>query len=311
MKYINIYFYLLLLAATLWVMSCGAKKETTETLRAKVPITITHPTVGSIAESMILTATSSYQRKNIVSASMQGYIVRVDVAVGDHVSKGQPLFVLQTKESHALNTTTLPDSLKTFSGKVTVSASASGIVTSIMRQSGDYVQDGEQLCTIADIASFAFVLSVPYDYTRYIRIGETCDLILPDSTRLPARIDKKLSAFDAASQTQNYLVILASAAMVPENIIAQVKLSTREKNRALLLPKQAVLADETMQNFWVMQMINDSMAVKVTIEKGIETGSAVEIASPIFSTQDRFVLTGNYGMEDTALVTIARSVSSE
>ena len=290
---------------------CGGKKETTETIRVKVPITITNPITGPISESMILTATSSYQKKNIVSASIQGYVLSSQVSVGDHVSKGQPLFVLQTKESHALGNATLPDSLKTFTGKVTVFASAPGIVTSVSRQSGDYVQDGEQLCMIADIASFAFVLSVPYDYTRYIRIGETCDLILPDSTRLPGKIDKKLSTLDAASQTQNYLVVLTSGASVPENIIAQARLSTKQKSSAVLLPKQTILADETMKNFWVMKLINDTTAVKVTIEKGMEEGDGVEIISPVFSPQDKFVLTGNYGLEDTAFVTITRSGGSE
>ena len=91
---------------------------------------------------------------------------------------------------------------------------------------------------------------------------------------------------------------------MPENIIVQVSLPTNQKSSALTLPKQAVLADETMQNFWVMQLRSDSMAVKVPVQKGIETATAVEIISPAFSGQDRFVLTGNYGMEDTTLVII-------
>lgn len=311
MKKHNNYLPFLLLSLSLVLSGCGKKEEKAETIRVKVPITITKVVTGPIAESMILTATSSYQKKNIVSASIQGYVLSSQVAVGDHVGKGQSLFILQTKESHGLNNATLPDSLKTFTGKVTVYASQSGIVTSVSRQSGDYVQDGEQLCMIADIASFAFVLSVPYDYTRYVRIGETCDLILPDSTRLPGRIDKKLSTLDAASQTQNYLVVLNSGASVPENIIAQARLSTKQKSNALLLPKQTILADETMQNFWVMKLINDTTAVKIIIEKGMEEGDGVEIISPAFSPEDRFVLTGNYGLEDTAFVTITRSGSSE
>jgi biotin carboxyl carrier protein len=303
MRQKHICVYLLLLSA-LGFASCGGKREVAETVKVKVPVTITYLAMAPISERMTLTATSSYQRKNIVSASLQGYVVRIDVAVGDHISKGQPIFVMQTKESHALAMGTIPDSLKEFTGKITIPASASGIVTSVLRQSGDYVQDGEQLCVIADIGSFAFILSVPYDYNRFIKIGETCTLILPDSIHIAARVEKKLSTVDAASQTQNYLVIPTSGVTVPENIIVEVTLPTNKKSSALTLPKQAVLADETMQNFWVMQLKSDSMAVKVPIQKGIETDAAVEIISPAFSPQDRFVLTGNYGMEDTALVII-------
>ena len=309
MRTINNPTRLLLLIAICIVVSCGNKKEVTETVKVKIPVTVTHPVLGPISETMRLTATSSYQRKNIASALMQGYIFRIDVAIGDHVSKGQPLFIMQTKESHALTNSTLPDSLKIFSGKVIIPAPASGIITSVLRQTGDYVQDGEQVCIIADIGSFAFVLSVPYDQIKYVKIGESCELLLPDGTRLPGRITKKLSTLDAASQTQNYLVTLTSGATVPENIIAQLNLSTREKSHAILLPKQAVLTDETMQNFWVMQLKNDSMAVKVPIEKGIETDASIEITSPALSTEDRFILTGNYGMEDSALVIITKKSS--
>jgi biotin carboxyl carrier protein len=292
------------LVSALSLANCGGKKEVVETVKVKVPVTITHPSSGPISESIVLTATSSYQRKNIVSASMQGYVIHIDVAVGDRVEKGQSILVMQTKESHALSMKSIPDSLKEFTGKVTIPASASGIVTSILRQSGDYVQDGEQVCVISDIESFAFVLSVPYDYNRYMKIGETSTLILPDSMHIPARIEKKLATVDAASQTQNYLLVPSSGVTVPENVIAQVSLPTNRKDKALMLPKQAVLADERMQNFWVMQLKSDSIAVSVPVKKGIETDSQVEILSPVFSKDDRFVLTGNYGMEDTAFVII-------
>ena len=294
----------IILLSALNLSSCGGKKEAEETMRVKVPVTITSPAMGSISESMTLTATSSYQRKNIVSAFMQGYVLHIDVAVGDRVQKGQPILVMQTKESHVLSQGTAPDSLKEFSGKVTIPASATGIVTSILRQSGDYVQDGEQLCVISDIGSFAFVLSVPYDYNRFIRIGESCTLLLPDSMHIPSRIEKKLATVDAASQTQNYLIVPTSGVTVPENVIAQVTLPTNQKGNTLTLAKQAVLADEAMQNFWVMELKNDSVAIRVPIIKGIETDTEVEIRSPVFSPGDRFVLTGNYGMEDTASVII-------
>ncbi len=306
MRTINSFTSFLLIAVMLIIVSCGSKKEVTETVKVRVPVTITHPVIGPISETMRLTATSSYQRKNIASASMQGYIFKINVAVGDHIAKGQPLFIMQTKESHALDNTTVPDSLKIFSAKVSIPAPASGIITSVLRQTGDYVQDGEQVCIIADIGSFAFVLSVPYDQIKFVSVGESCELLLPDNSRLQGRITKKLSTLDQASQTQNYLVTSTSAITVPENIIAQVILSTREKSHAVLLPKEAVLTDETMQNFWVMQLKNDSVAVKVPIEKGIETDANIEITSPALSAEDRFILTGNYGMEDSALVTIAK-----
>jgi uncharacterized NAD(P)/FAD-binding protein YdhS len=70
------------------------------------------------------------------------------------------------------------------------------------------------------------------------------------------------------------------------------------------LPKAAVLSDETQSEFWVMKMISDSTAVKVPVKKGIETGDRIEILSPTFNPADKIIITGNYGLPDTAKVKI-------
>ncbi|MGZ4000102.1 MAG: hypothetical protein ACXVIY_05715, partial [Mucilaginibacter sp.] len=66
------------------------------------------------------------------------------------------------------------------------------------------------------------------------------------------------------------------------------------------------LANETQTEFWVMKMINATTAVKVPVTKGIESGDRVEILSPKFSPQDKIIVTGNYGLTDTAKVKIAQ-----
>ena len=53
-----------------------------------------------------------------------------------------------------------------------------------------------------------------------------------------------------------------------------------------------------------MKLINDSTAVKVLVKKGIETIDKIEITAPVFSLSDRIILTGNYGLADTAKVQI-------
>ena len=55
-----------------------------------------------------------------------------------------------------------------------------------------------------------------------------------------------------------------------------------------------------------MKMINDSVAVKVPVQKGIENGDHVQILSPTMFAEDRILLTGNYGLSDTAKVIIEK-----
>jgi hypothetical protein len=70
------------------------------------------------------------------------------------------------------------------------------------------------------------------------------------------------------------------------------------------LPKEAILGNETQTEFWVMKAINDSIAVRVNIIKGYENNNEIEIIEPAFNESDRIVLSGNYGLGDTACIQI-------
>lgn len=64
------------------------------------------------------------------------------------------------------------------------------------------------------------------------------------------------------------------------------------------------MADESQTSFWVMKMIDATTAVKVDVVKGMETSDRIEVESPRFSKTDKIVLTGNYGLPDTARVKV-------
>lgn len=71
-----------------------------------------------------------------------------------------------------------------------------------------------------------------------------------------------------------------------------------------IFPKAAILSDEMMEKFWVMKLINDSTAVKIDIDPGVSNKEVIEVKSPIFNTEDQFLISGNYGLPDTALVKV-------
>jgi len=74
----------------------------------------------------------------------------------------------------------------------------------------------------------------------------------------------------------------------------------------LVFPKAAVLGNETQTSFWVMKLLNDSVAIKVPVNKGFKNNDEVEITEPVFSEGDRVLLTVNYGLSDNARVTIIK-----
>ena len=54
-----------------------------------------------------------------------------------------------------------------------------------------------------------------------------------------------------------------------------------------------------------MKIINDSTAVKTPVTPGKIIGDEIEILKPEFSPSDKIVISGNYGLSDTALVSIS------
>lgn len=297
-----------LFVATLLLASCqgdSAPAEEDATADAITPVTVTHIVTGPLSDTILLNATSTFLQKSYVKANAIGYVEQVNIKPGQFVSKGQLLFTIKTKEAQSIgNTINVLDSSFKFSGVNRIRAAASGYVTQLNHQLGDYVQDGEQLAAISDHNSFAFLLQVPYELNKLMVNNQSLQLTLPDGTKLTGQVASTMPTVDTLAQTQGLVVKVNSAQQLPENLIAKARLIKAAKSNALMLPKGAVLANETLSEFWVMKVINDSTAVKTPVRKGIETNTQVEILSPIFQASDRIIETGNYGLADTAKIKI-------
>jgi multidrug efflux pump subunit AcrA (membrane-fusion protein) len=115
----------------------------------------------------------------------------------------------------------------------------------------------------------------------------------------------------SSAQTERFLVKLTDPVNLPENLVARVRVVKEVIPSAVALPQSCILADETLQHFWVMKLINDSTAVKVTITPGITQDGHVQVTSPVLLPADRFLSSGNYGLADTASVKIINSGLNE
>jgi len=269
------------------------------------PVTITNPITGNMSETVQLNAVSSFLLKTSVKANTTGYLQKVNAQLGKYVSEGQMLFEIKTKEAQALgNTINKLDTSLHFQGTVSIRSPGDGFISDLTLTTGDYVQEGEQLAAITNTNSFVFLLDLPYELKPYLPNNKILQLHLPDSTVLNGTLQAPLPVADSATQTQRYIIRVNSSQRIPENLIAKVYLVKSEKQKTTALPKAAVLSDEVQSEFWIMKMINDSTVVKVPVKKGLETKENVEIVSPPLASTDKILLTGNYGLPDTAKVNV-------
>lgn len=307
MKNVSIFLIAFTIIA-LFNSGCSEKKTTEEAsapAETVTPVKVSGIDYGPLKEYIYLNATSSFLQKNMVKANLTGYVQKVAIKYGDHVRRGQVLFVLKTKEADAIgNSVNQLDPGFHFSGVNTIRSAVDGYVNELSHQAGDYVQDGEQLALISDTKSFVFVLNVPYQYQPYINQGKNVEVILPDNETLAGTISGTLPFVDSLSQTQAVSIKVNTTHTIPVNLVARVKIIKYDKAAVATLDKKAVLADQTQQDFWVMKLINDSTAVKVPVKTGIDSEDKIEIVSPTFQPNDRFIISGNYGLPDTARIVI-------
>lgn len=267
------------------------------------PVTVTHIVRAPMSEKVPLNAVSVFQKKSVIKATVNGYIEKEMISPGQVVHQGALLFVLKTKEARAMDGVQV-DSTLAFTGVVTLRAAQDGYVSQLDHQQGDYVMDGDQLGIISDRNSFVFLLDVPFELTGHLVIGRGCEIILPGGKTVPGRIASKIPAVDPQSQSQRFVVKVSDGEQLPENLIAKINIATSVVEDAQVLPKTALLTSEDQTAWWVMKLINDSTAIKIPVQKGIESDSAVQILSPDFLSSDRILTSGNYGLPDTALVKI-------
>lgn len=300
-------FFFLISPVLLVILSCHHTAQTTEEApEVKTPVTIVPVTLKSVTSSLDLPAVATFMNKSIIRATTVGTIDKILITPGEFIHPDQLLFTIRTREAMAISKTVEGDSSLSFKGLINISSHKEGVINSISYQKGDFVQEGDELAVVSEQNSLVFILDIPFELDRYIGKNRICNITLPDNRKIKGAITGKLPEMDMQSQTIRYVVKPSSTNGLSGNLIASINLVKSTNENALVLPKPAVLGDETQTKFWVMKLLNDSIAIKIEVSKGFENNEEVEITEPDFKPGDMILLTGNYGLPDTAKVTIIR-----
>ena len=288
-------------------ISCNhTPQKAEEPTEVRTPVTIVPVVYKSVTSSVPLPAVATFMNKSIIRATTTGTIEKILINPGDFIAADQLLFTIRTREAMALYKKAQTDSSLSFKGLINIIAYKEGVINSINYQKGDFVQEGDEMAVVSEQNSLVFIMDVPFELDRYIEKNRNCRIMLPDNRQIDGTIERKLPEMDIQTQTIRYVVKPQSTDRLPGNLIASINLVKSTNEKAMILPKKAVLGNEAQSEFWVMKLVNDSTAIKIIVSKGFENNEEVEIINPGFLPSDRIVLTGNYGLPDTARVTIIK-----
>jgi len=287
----------------IFIIACN-KKETSVKEKILLPVVNTiHPIKGNIQENKQLNGQVIYLNKTIITAPLTGYVTKVNTLIGNYVNKGDLIFKIQTSENKALENTKILKSMNY--GKTSLYANASGYINSLnITEPGIYITQGTALATIVNDKDLIIQVNTPYEYNKLIAGNKNIQIELPDKSILSASYYKTINMVDPVSQTQKIYFKLKKHKILPENLNVIADFITESKNNSILLPKEAVLTNETEDQFWIMKIINNSIAVRVPVEKGLEENGKTEILKPILTDKDLIIIKGAYGLSDSTKVKV-------
>lgn len=294
----NITIVLLLLSVT----ACKKTVETKETKKAPIAVSVIKVQRNDIKEYLTFNGVTQYQKKDDIRSNITGYISYMPFKIGDPIRIGQTFASLRTKEQDALKEAVKIDSsLAKFIGPIRIASNANGIITVLNVTQNGYVAEGDILATIVQPKTLVVKVNVPYEYEGTVKIGSVCEILLQNGQTLSAKITGTLPMIDPAAQSQVFLIALPDASL-PENLNVQVRTIFKEDAEAMAIPKKALQTNELLTDYWVMKVVNDSLAIKVAVFPELKNDSLIQIKSDKIHLNDLVILEGAYQMQDSTLV---------
>jgi hypothetical protein len=296
--------YLALLFLTFILGSCGGRQQTAEEETvAKSDVKVSSPMIGNAENILSFKAVTRYMQTNDIRSQITGIVTQINCSVADPVQVNQALFIIQPQEAAALKKLNFNNQI--LSGlSDTVYAHLNGQISKLAVQVGDFVQIGDVLASCIRSNSLRIIAYIPIEQVSAIEKLKNCSVVLPDGLAVEGRISSRLPSAENNDQTQAYIIETKKAITISENINLSVYFTSEQVQDALFVPVSAVLGNEEQTSFWVMKLINDSLCIKVPVEKGLEKDSMIQLINSVLTGSDKIVTEGGYGLADSSIVRI-------
>lgn len=294
-------FFLLFTTHILLILaSCKSKGSSEEEQMPVVTVRTAKVIRGDIESEISFNGTTIYLKNNQIVSPISGYITNVYVKYGEEIQKDKVLFEIQTRERKALESES--DSSVNI-GVVKVVATSDGFINELnINEPGVYVAEGSTLCNIVENKDLMVKVNVPFEYINVFNKESKCKILLTDNTIVNGSVQRILPVMDEVNQTQTVLLKPETNRQLPENLNLIIKFINERHRQAFLVAKSSLMTNETQDEFWVMRVVEDNMAVKIPVKKGIENDSIVEIISPQLNINDIIITEGAYGLPDSTII---------
>jgi membrane fusion protein (multidrug efflux system) len=178
-----------------------------------------------------------------------------------------------------------------------------GIVDELPFDVGEFVNRGQMVARIVDIASVEVVVNVPEKDVTYLKEGQTVEVQLPgtDAGEVSGKIERIRLVADQMSRTYRVEARIPNTdGELRPGMITKMQLTRRENPEAIVLPMFAILQT---QDGPVVYLENDGTAQMRAVKTGARRGKEVEVLSGL-EPGERLIVKGHRTLTDGALVKV-------
>lgn len=288
------------------LFSCKKNTDTTNEISAPIKVKIALVDRQDLKEYLTFNGVTKYQQREDIKANVTGYISWMPFQMGDVIKRGQAFASIRTKEQDALGEAAKIDSsLAKFAKPLILTSNASGIISNLKIVPNDFVSEGDVLATVSQPNTLVVQVSIPFEYSGKVKVGTDCKIILGGHPEIDAQISRVLTSTDSIGQAQHYLIRLPNT-QLPENLNVQVRIISEKAENALTIPKEALQTNELLTDFWVLKIVDDTLAIRANVKPLLESDSLVQIQANNLQENDKVIISGGYQMQDSTSVSIEK-----
>jgi len=289
-----------------------------------VPVRIAQVERRTLTEEVPASGHTAVLAQEKIRAPFAGTLTELTVTDGDRVHRGQQIGTVVSRDTEAalagardMQRQAQTDAEKADAARALalaergvvrapIVALTEGTVLSHAAVRGDRVSEDQEVLTIADAASVAFLLDVPQSELSRIRPGQAVWVeIAGRPTRVAGTVHDVLPGANAVDFTAPVRVDLRGVDGVPPvGLFGTARIVVAEHRDATVVPDSALLRDD-VTGVTRLVVVEKGRARWLEVSPGLRTDGEVEIKMPALEAGQSVVVSGQVGLAEGAPVAAA------
>ncbi len=292
--------------------SLGDDEKSGPAVPALVQVETADITSGDVQDLLTVTGHCDAIRRSRIITPIAGKVVTLSVLEGDHVTAGQVIATIRTREDEALRAGQRASDNATpieINRALELRAETSGIVASRSASAGEYVSENQELVTIIEPQSLVFEADIPVLELSKLHIGMSGNIALPTlgGRSVSATIQKIELQADSQSQTSRALMRFNGISekdrdAIKLGMIATATFATGGRAHGLLVPKAALLRNDETNEYTIVIAGHDSLAHVTPVRLLGYRADDAAISGDGLHDGMHVITIGHYGLADSTRI---------